>query len=188
MSLHGGQSPTPTLSGFSSSDTLTSSTLSVLSYAVVTHCGASVTRRFMEGAVRITLASSRPKRKRAHDLCCLPLVRPLPEMDLRDMLGQLCQGLDFLHRQHIVHNDIRAENLLWHQGQVKIIDFGCAKFYGHEGEQDISVGSGVCIHVHGPSLVALFDTSSACSPNILIQPGGRGPRHTALEDHASTYT
>lgn len=42
--------------------------------------------------------------------------------------GQACLGLDYLHYNHVVHGDLKPENLLvTAEGKLKIGDFGSAR-------------------------------------------------------------
>ncbi len=44
------------------------------------------------------------------------------------LVSQICDALEYAHREGVVHRDIKPENILVnHQGQVKIADFGLAK-------------------------------------------------------------
>lgn len=54
----------------------------------------------------------------AHACCALPaaLCPALP-----------CQAVDTIHRERIVHSDLKPANFLVVEGQLKLIDFGIAK-------------------------------------------------------------
>lgn len=48
---------------------------------------------------------------------------------VKQIMKQIFQGLLFIHQKGIAHRDLKLENiLLTEQGQVKICDFGSAKF------------------------------------------------------------
>ena len=38
-------------------------------------------------------------------------------------------GLSFIHERNIFHRDLKPENLLYHDGMLKIADFGLSKDY-----------------------------------------------------------
>jgi serine/threonine-protein kinase len=57
------------------------------------------------------------------------LTKPLPEAVALDMIKQACDGLDYLHQEGILHRDIKPGNLLLFEGgQVKLADFGVARW------------------------------------------------------------
>ncbi|MDK1385893.1 bifunctional protein-serine/threonine kinase/phosphatase [Sinorhizobium sp. 8-89] len=58
--------------------------------------------------------------------------RPRAELRaVRDIIGQIADGLRALHRKEIIHQDLRPENLMIDRnGTVKIIDFGSALVAG----------------------------------------------------------
>jgi cell division cycle 2-like protein len=53
---------------------------------------------------------------------------PLPEATVRDAMWQLLSGAKKMHEAHIIHRDIKPQNILVDEGQsiVKICDFGLA--------------------------------------------------------------
>ena len=52
----------------------------------------------------------------------------VPEQEVRRIVGQLAQALDYLHRRALLHRDIKPSNvMITHEGRVKLMDFGLAK-------------------------------------------------------------
>ena len=62
---------------------------------------------------------------------CAEILRdrgPLGPRDAVDILAQACRGLDYAHRNGVVHRDVKPGNLLRNtDGVVKLADFGIAK-------------------------------------------------------------
>lgn len=50
--------------------------------------------------------------------------KKLTETEIRNYMEQIRCGLEYLHQQHILHRDLKPQNILLHQGTVKICDFG----------------------------------------------------------------
>lgn len=57
----------------------------------------------------------------------IQLFRPLPLEKTLDIMKQLTSAVSYAHRNHIVHRDIKPQNILINrQGVVKVTDFGIA--------------------------------------------------------------
>jgi aurora kinase len=52
------------------------------------------------------------------------------ERDVSGIIRQVCEGVDYIHKEQIIHRDIKPENILFNFGVVKISDFGWAVFNG----------------------------------------------------------
>ncbi|OHT15966.1 putative serine/threonine-protein kinase [Tritrichomonas foetus] len=52
---------------------------------------------------------------------------PFTEPEIRFIISQLLNGLNYVHRQGFFHRDIKPENLLWSGNTLKIADFGLAR-------------------------------------------------------------
>ncbi|XP_054827957.1 mitogen-activated protein kinase kinase kinase 19 isoform X2 [Eublepharis macularius] len=53
---------------------------------------------------------------------------PLPEIVFCKYTRQILHGVAYLHENHVVHRDIKGNNvMLMPNGVIKLIDFGCAK-------------------------------------------------------------
>jgi len=66
------------------------------------------------------------------------------ELEARDIVRQLVEGVDYLHNQGIAHRDLKPENLLCSETErgmvIKIADFGLSKAFS--GESDLSTSCG----------------------------------------------
>ena len=55
----------------------------------------------------------------------------------KHLAKQLFEGLDYLHRRGVLHRDIKAANILISKtGELKLADFGLARFYQKHQKQD----------------------------------------------------
>ena len=50
----------------------------------------------------------------------------IPEIELLGYIREAADGLDFLHSRHIVHRDVKPDNILILNGHAKVADFGLA--------------------------------------------------------------
>ncbi|XP_072900846.1 serine/threonine-protein kinase SIK2-like isoform X2 [Hemitrygon akajei] len=57
---------------------------------------------------------------------------PLSEREAREKFGQLLSAVEYCHRHHIVHRDLKTENMLLDADMnIKLADFGFGNFYRH---------------------------------------------------------
>jgi serine/threonine protein kinase len=50
----------------------------------------------------------------------------IPEGELLGYIREAAEGLDFLHSRHVVHRDVKPDNILILNGHAKVADFGLA--------------------------------------------------------------
>ena len=68
-----------------------------------------------------------------HDLKTLldDMREPFLPSETKTLLLQLISGVEFLHSHWIMHRDLKTSNLLLsNRGEIKIADFGMARYYG----------------------------------------------------------
>lgn len=69
-----------------------------------------------------------------HDLAGLldSTKKPFSESDIKCIMTQLLEAIEYLHNRWIIHRDLKMSNLLYNnKGQLKLADFGLARTYGH---------------------------------------------------------
>ena len=68
-----------------------------------------------------------------HDLRTLQedMLESFAPSETKTLLLQLASAVDFLHSNWIMHRDLKTSNILMNnRGQIKIADFGMARYYG----------------------------------------------------------
>jgi serine/threonine-protein kinase len=76
----------------------------------------------------------------------------LAHPEIAEIVYQCCSGLEELHKSHIIHRDIKLENIMYNNSFIKIVDLGCSNFFGGSIERKTMIG-----------------TSLYYSPEILLQ-------------------
>lgn len=55
-------------------------------------------------------------------------VKQLPEPDAVKIASKICEGLDYMHKNGVVHRDLKPQNVMMcNDGSVRIMDFGIAR-------------------------------------------------------------
>lgn len=68
-----------------------------------------------------------------HDLKTLQenMLEPFLPSEIKTLLLQLTSAVEHLHSNWILHRDLKTSNILMNnRGQIKIADFGMARYYG----------------------------------------------------------
>ncbi|EIW69143.1 hypothetical protein TREMEDRAFT_31483, partial [Tremella mesenterica DSM 1558] len=69
--------------------------------------------------------------------------RYLKEKDAQKLFAQLISGVDYLHKKHIVHRDLKLENLLLDKHRnIIITDFGFANRFNHASDDLMATSCG----------------------------------------------
>ena len=84
----------------------------VLDWIVLPILGSAIEMEWVDGSTLAELAEK----------------RPLPAVQVRQLFGEICDALDYVHHRGLVHRDLKPENVMvTHDGgHIRLIDFGLA--------------------------------------------------------------
>lgn len=85
----------------------------------------------------------------------------LSEVEVRDILKQICNGFKEVHKKNIIHRDVKPANFLIHKGVVKIADFGFARVVDSVNETAVLTFLGSPLYM-APQVLAKEKFSSKC--------------------------
>ncbi len=74
-------------------------------------------------------------------------------LDVRiDFLSRILQALEYLHRQGVIHRDLKPNNVLVSDGRLKLLDFGIS-IVGSEAEREAARAAGTLLYMAPETLM-----------------------------------
>jgi hypothetical protein len=65
----------------------------------------------------------------------------LPLPDAVEYVRQACEALQYVHEQHIVHRDVKPQNMILGGEGIVLVDFGVAREMGEEDQGTVGIGT-----------------------------------------------
>ena len=63
----------------------------------------------------------------------------IAQKEINNLMVEVCDALSLLHAYHIVHRDVKAENILYNKGHIVLIDFDISREYDENQSQDTQI-------------------------------------------------
>ncbi|KAI8441038.1 hypothetical protein MSG28_009309 [Choristoneura fumiferana] len=98
----------------------------------------------LELAAKLVSVSRRDERRNVERERVIDEDFVLTERACTVFMRQICEGIEFVHRQNILHLDMKPENILCltkSGNRIKIIDFGLARFFDPEKKLQVLFGT-----------------------------------------------
>jgi len=81
---------------------------------------------------------------------------PYSEEEAARIISSILSAVSYLHANNVAHRDLKYENILFvndsPKAEIKLIDFGLSKVYGHESPQTLTEGVGT-IYTMAPEVL-----------------------------------
>lgn len=87
---------------------------------------------------------------------------PLPLYTLVNLWHQMLQSVNYIHKNDVIHSDLKPENFLLVRGRLKLIDFGISSKMAVDATSIIKYSQVGTFNYISPE--ALMDTSTGNSP------------------------
>jgi serine/threonine protein kinase len=85
-----------------------------------------------------------------------------------NVIFQICDGLEDLHSEHIIHRDLKLENVMFNDGKIKIVDLGCSNYYGEGIDRNTRIGTRPCMSPEAVSSEKQDDRSDIWSLGVIL--------------------
>lgn len=101
----------------------------------------------------------------------LKIRNKLPEKEVRCIIAQILEGLRYLNRLNnpIIHYDLKPGNILFHNGEVKITDFGLSKIVENSDDGMVDLTSqGAGTYGYLPPECKMYNKETKISSKVCI--------------------
>ena len=82
--------------------------------------------------------------------------KPLTDSKLNNIIVQYIQILESIHKQFVIHRDIKPQNCMIKQGELFLVDFGMATFYIDEDQHHVSDATDADTIIGSPKYLSYY--------------------------------